>query len=252
MAKKETATTTKTPKTTKKSTRKAAPKTSVKTRTSVQSLAVDEPVMTKSPATKNQKPQAAKMKKSYVLLILAIIAIGALLYVSRSLFVAAVVNGQPISRLAVIKDAEKQSGKQSLTTLVRNILIEQEATKRNVTISDQEINDEIKKVEGNLSKQGQKLDEVLTMQGMTRDDLRRLIRLDKLVGKIVGKDIQVSDKDITDYIEKNKDTLPQGQTDEQIRQSVKDRLKQQMLSEKVQAWLADIQKKAKIIYFVQY
>jgi cell division protein FtsL len=246
---------TKAAKTTKKApVKKTAPKTSAKTRTQVQSLAVEEPKkVTSAPTTTTTTPkQPMRIKKVYVIGVLVIAILGTLLFLGRGLFVAAVVNGQPISRLAIVEESEKQAGKQALDSQVRNTLIEQEARKQNITVSDQEIDAEIKKVEGTLAKQGQKLDQVLEMQGMSREDLRKLIRLDKLVGKIVGKDVKVTDKDIDAYIEKNKETLPENQDEKQLRASVKDRLQQQMLNEKVQAWLQSVQGKANVMYFVQY
>jgi SurA-like N-terminal domain len=227
--------------------------TTPKTTTPVQKTSVEPKVSTASSAqAKSAETKPIKIRKAYVILVACVIIFAALLYFFRGWFVAAVVNGQPVSRMSVIKEAEKQSGKQALDTLVRNDLIEQEARKQNVTVSDKEIDDEIKKVEAQLAKQGQKIDQVLAMQGMNRNDLRRLIRLDKLVGKIVGKDIKVSDKEIDAYIEKNKDALPQGQSETELRASVKEQLNQQKLNAKVQTWLADVQKKANIMYFVQY
>jgi foldase protein PrsA len=235
-------------KTTDRASSKAAPKTSVKTRASVQSHAVD--ASTKSNSSAPQ--QKMKFRRSYILFAAGIILLGALLYLGRGLFVAAVVNGQPISRIEIIKEAEKQSGRQALDTIVRNTLIEQEARKANVTVSNQEIDDEIKKVDDTLSKQGQKLDDVLAMQGMTKEDLRRLIRLDKLVGKIVGKDVKVTDQEVNDYLTKNKDLLPEGQSEEELKKAASEQIKQQKLNDKIRTWLESLQTKAKIMYFVQY
>lgn len=203
--------------------------------------------------TQSVQPKAPlKVKKSYVVLVLAILVVGAALYFLRSFFVAAVVNGQPISRLEVVSQTEKQAGKQALSTLVRNSLIEQEAKKNNVSISDKEVSEEIKKLEGTLSKQGQKLDQVLQVQGMTREDLNKLIKLDKLVAKMVGKDVTVTDKEVDEYVEKNKDLLPKDQDPKTFRQGVAEQLKQQKTNEKVKTWLEDLQNKSKVIYFVQY
>lgn len=229
----------------KSSTKVSAPKTSAKTRTSVQSHAVEKTVAQNS-------LKSFKVKRLHILIALAIIALGALLYFGRGLFVAAVVNGQPISRFSVISEAEKQSGQQSLQTLVRNTLIEQEARKSNVAITDQEINDEIKKIETSISKQGQKLDEVLAMQGMTQEDLKKIIRLQKLVEKIVGKDVKVSDEEINKYIEQNKDFLPKDKSEEELKKTAKESLTQQKLNTKINDWLTSLQTKAKIMYFVQY
>ena len=179
-------------------------------------------------------------------------ALGVLLYYGRGLFVAAVVNGQPISRATVVKEAEKQAGKQALDNIVRNTLIEQEARKQGITVSQKEIDEEIKKIKTTLSKQGQKLDDVLVMQNMTKNDLQKLIRLDKLVGKIVGKDIKVTDKEISDYLEKNKEMMPKDQSEEQLKKTAGDQIRQQKLNQKVQTWLTGLKSKAKVLYFVQY
>jgi len=238
---------------------KTAPKTAAP-RTAVKSTVPAEKSSSKS-ATKSTAAQSTTshetakpvhVRKSYVALIIAILLIGALLYFYRGVFVAAVVNGQPISRMEVIKQTEQTSGKQTLDTLVRNALIEQKAKQENVSVSDQEINDEIKKLQDNLSKQGQNIDQVLQAQGMSRDDLKRLIRLDKLVSKMVGKDVTVTDNEVSAYIEKNKDTLPQGTDQATLKKQVSDELKQQKTNEKVRTWLADLQKQASIKYYVQY
>lgn len=230
----------------KTTTKKAPAKTSVKAATPVSIPETEKP---KTATTQQQ--QSVKLRKSYVALIIVIVILGAALYYFRGWFVAAVVNGQPISRLEVVQQAEKQSGKQTLDTLVRDALIEQEAKKENVTVSDQEVNSEITTLQNNLKKQGQSLDEVLATQGMSLDDLKRLIKLDKLVQKMVGKNVKVSDQEINDYIAKNKDTLP-NTDDATLKKQVKAQLTQQKTNEAVQTWLAAIQQKANIVYFVQY
>jgi foldase protein PrsA len=205
--------------------------------------------------TEKQKPstqtQTVKLRKSYVILIIVIVLLGAILYYFRGLFVAAVVNGQPISRLEVVQQAEKQSGKQTLDTLVRDALIEQEAKKENITVSDQEVNTQITTLQNNLKKQGQTLDQVLAAQGMSEDDLRNLIRLDQLVQKMVAKNVKVKDQEVNDYIAKNKDSLP-NTDDATLKKQVKAQLLQQKTNEAVQTWLANLQQKANIVYFVQY
>ncbi len=207
---------------------------------------------TASTSTSTAAKKPTTVKKSYIALIAVILLVGAALYYFRGLFVAAVVNGQPISRLEVVRQTEQQSGKQTLDTLVRNALIEQKAKQQNVTVSDQEINDEIKKLNDNLSKQGQNLDQVLQAQGMTQDDLKKLIRLDKLVSKMVGKDVKVTDEEVNAYIEQNKDALPQETNEDELKKQVTEQLKQQKTNEKVRTWLADLQKEANVLYFVQY
>lgn len=230
--------------------RKASAKaTTVKTTTVKSSVPVTKPDTEKT--TNASTVQTVKLRKSYVILIIVIILLGAALYYYRGLFVAAVVNGQPISRLEVVEQSEKQSGKTTLDTLVRDALIEQEAKKENVSVSDSEVNSEISTLSNNLKKQGQTLDQVLQTQGMTEDDLRNLIRLDKLVQIMVSKNVTVSNSEVNDYIAKNKASLP-NLSGSALKAQVKSELLQQKTNDAVQAWLANLQAKAHIEYFVQY
>jgi hypothetical protein len=229
--------------------------TSSKATATKQSPAATETVR-QDTATTTATPTSAlkqvRVRKVYILTALIIVILGFALYYYRSLFVAAVVNGQPISRLSIVQAAEKQSGKQALDTQVRNILIEQEAKKEGVTVSDKEVDDQMKSVETKLKSQGQNIDQVLAMQGMTKNDLRSLMRLDKLVQKMVGKNVKVTDKQVDDYINANKDSLPQNEDEKKLRDTVKAQLEQQELQQQVQTWLTNLQSKAKILYFVQY
>lgn len=227
---------------------KVTPATSTAAEESTSSTTTSSASPSSSAASKNP----VNVSKKYVALIATILLLGALLYYFRGVFVAAVVNGQPISRLEVVRQTEQQAGKQTLDTLVRNALIEQKAKEQKITVSEQEINDEIKKLEDNLSKQGQNLDQVLKAQGMSQNDLTKLIRLDKLVAKMVGKDIQVSDAEVTKYIEDNREALPQETEEAELKKQVTEQLKQQKTNEKVRTWLADLQKDARINYFVEY
>ncbi len=181
-----------------------------------------------------------------------IILLGALLYLGRAYIVAVVVNGQPISRWELIQETEKASGKQVLTSLIRNTLVEQEAKKQNLTISEKQVNDQIKTIESNFSKQGQKIDQMLALQGMTRNDLRKLVRLDLIITKLIEKDIKITDKQVKEYIEKNKDIFPAGKSEDELKKIAKEQLKKEQLSQKAQAWFAELEAKAKIVKFIDY
>ena len=100
--------------------------------------------------------------------------------------VVATVNGQPIFRLTLIREMEKNSGKQVLEGLIGKTLILQEAKKQNVSIGQEEINQEMAKIEENFKNQGQDLNQLLAFQGMTRADLEEQIQLQKTAEKLAG------------------------------------------------------------------
>ncbi len=184
--------------------------------------------------------------------VLALIILGILLYVFKGFFVAASVNGQPITRIELIRELEKKSGKQTLDSLVTKNLILQEMRKKNIKVTDTEVNAEMKKIEDALSKQGRTLTDALSQQGLTQQDLREQLKIQKMIEKLFAKDVVVTDKEIDKYIEDNKDSLPQGQDEKTLRASVLAQLKQQKLTSKFQTWLQEIQKNAKIQYFVTF
>ena len=203
------------------------------------------------PATRKFKiPEYLRQPKMFVPLTIAVLILLALLF--KGFFVAALVNGQPIARLTIIQELEKQGGKQTLSSLINQTLILQEAKKKNIEVSQEEIDKSAKQIEESLKQQGQNLDTALAVQGMTRQDFLMQLRLRGLVEKLLADQIKVTDKEVSDYIEKNKDTIPTNLKEDEIKKGVKEQLKQQKLASKSQEWLTGLAKSAKINYFVNY
>ncbi len=215
----------------------------------------------KSAAKKTSKPPEPKkentskrlrLNKRQIIFALIVLLFSVFLYFFKGLFIVATVNGQPVSRIAVVSELEKQGGKQTLDSMITQVLITQEAKNKNITVSQQEIDEEVKKIEESLSKQGQNLDQALTAQGMSKKTLEQQIKIQKIVDKLLGKDINITDKEVNDYIEKNKDLLPQDQNPEELKSQISQQLKQQKLQEKFQGFITDLKSKAQINYFVSY
>lgn len=190
--------------------------------------------------------------KKQFLLILTAILLALVLYRFKGVIVAASVNGAPISRLAVLRELEKEGGKSVLNTLITNALILQEAKKQNVTVSPQEISDQVTKISDNLKKQGQDLDNALAMQGMTRSDLDTQIKLQILVQKMAASGITITDTEAQDYFKQNSSSYPKGTKFEDVKDQIKQDLTQQKASEAINTWITSLKTKAKINYFVNY
>ena len=176
-------------------------------------------------------------------LIVLVVVIAALLL--RNQIIVATVNGQPISRLALIQELEKESGKKTLDTMITTALIYQEAGQKNATASDADVNAELKKVDDSLKKQGQDLNSALKAQGMTLDSLKDQIKIQLTLKKLLADKIKVTDKEVADYIQKNKDTLPK-MDDAQLKASVKSQLEQDKMNTAVNDFIQSLRAKAKI------
>jgi foldase protein PrsA len=181
-----------------------------------------------------------------------VVVVALALFFFKGLFIAATVNGQPISRLAVVSQLEKQGGKQALDNLIVENLIRQEAQKRHVSVSQSDIDGQIKKIEDQLKGQGMTLDNALAAQGLTKSDLVDQLTIQALLTKMIGNSVSVSDADIEKYIAANQDNLPKDLSDADLKSQVRSQLEQQQLQTKTQAFVATLQKNAKITYFVGY
>jgi foldase protein PrsA len=194
-------------------------------------------------------PQDSKRRVSFLIGLIVVLGV---LYLARGLFVAAVVNGNPISRLSIIREVEKQSGQQALQNAVTRVLIEDEAKKRKITVSQQEVDAEMKKIDDSLKQSGQNLADILKARNLDKKDVEKQIKTQKMVEKMVAGKAEVTDQEIAEYLEKNKDVLPQENDQEKLNQMVKDQLKQQKTDEEFNKLITELQKKAKIYYFVKY
>lgn len=201
-------------------------------------------------AVESSMSDKLRQPKFFIGLIVVVLAVG--VFFLKGLFVAALVNGEPITRIAIVKELEKQGGKQALSALVNQALILQEARKKKIQVGQSEIDRAEKQVEDSLKNQGQSLDTALAVQGMTRQDFLMQLKLRNLVEKLLADKIKVTDKEVADYIEKNKDTFPADLKEDEIKKSVKEQLKQQKMASASQAWLEELSKNAKINYFVNY
>lgn len=233
--------------------KKAARKTKTAKKTSVKTPEVKADVLDNAESVKvSSNKLSFGLSKTQKIILIVIIVLGLTAYFLKDLFIVAMVNGAPISRIAVIKELEARGGKQTVDSIITETLIKQEAQKAGLSVSQEEIDEELGKIEEDLQAQGQTLDQVLEMQGMTKDDAVSQIRIQKLLEKILGDKIQVTDQEVDDYI-KNSGTYDEGQqVADQERDQIKEQLKQQKLSQEFNNWLSQVKSQANITYFLQY
>ncbi|HSW97433.1 MAG TPA: SurA N-terminal domain-containing protein [Candidatus Saccharimonadales bacterium] len=202
--------------------------------------------------------QVKKSKKPQIVGLIIIIIIISLVYLFRSQFVVATVNGQPVTRMAYNTELQKEAGQKSMDALVTKMLVLQEANKENVTVSDKEVNDQIDTIKKQLAKQGETLDQALKSQGLTTEDLKEQIKISQLIQKMLAKNVRVTDKEITDYLAKAASQAQQDQstnpdvtpTPTPSRDQVRQMLQQEKLNTQFQPWLQNLRQKAKITYFI--
>lgn len=198
-----------------------------------------------------KKVMDPKNRKSLILA-LGIIGLALIIYFAKGLLIAATVNGQPISRLAIIRDLEAQSGKMTLDSIITRSLVFQEADKKKITVTDKDIDAEIAKIQKQFTSQGQNLDQLLAAQGLSKEKFKEEVRIQLLVTKLLGDQAKVTDKEFNDFMANNKDLITAEEDQEKAKASLKSQMEQQKLAQKYQEWIANVKKSAKVNYFVDY
>lgn len=184
------------------------------------------------------------------IIVVGAVIIGALFYF-KSFFIAATVNGRVITRMSVIERLEKQAGKNILDSLIAEKLVNIEAVKRGIAVSEDEVAAQMNAIRESIAQQGASFEDELARQGLTESDLREQIILQKKVEKILADNVIVSDEEIDAFLTQNQIPVPEG-GEQELRERVRTQLRNQKLGEEVTGWLATVRESAKIKYYVEY
>lgn len=191
--------------------------------------------------------RSPKLNAKFVYLVVAILALSALFLANKKLLVAAVVDGKPIFSWELNGVMADRYGKQTLEGMISERLIASEANKQGVVVSPGDIKnreDEIVKGLGS----GMPLEEILKIQGLSKDEFDRQITLQLTVQKILGKDLVITQDDIDTYIASNRATL--SATEEAaLQMEAKQAILDTKIGEKLQPWFNELKAKAKILRF---
>ncbi|MBI4035603.1 SurA N-terminal domain-containing protein [Candidatus Daviesbacteria bacterium] len=186
-----------------------------------------------------------KSKKIYAVVI--IIALLLLAIYKKSWFVAATVNGAPITNLELQTRLNEQFRSQTLNQLINEKIILGEAAKNNVVVSEADVNKKIAEVETSVGG-AQSLDALLSQQGQTRQSIRQQLKLQLAIEKLYTNEATVSAEEVSQFIEQNKEQLRATDSAGQQKEAY-DAIKSQKLSQLFSQKFQELKTKAKIQIF---
>lgn len=169
----------------------------------------------------------------------------------KSHFIAATVDGSPISRLSVIRELERQGGETVLNALIADKLIDAEATKKGVVLSDQELNEEIDKLRTGITDMGGSFEEALAERGFTEESLRRNIATQLKIRKLLADVISVTEEEIDSYITESGIEIPEG-NEAELREQVRTELEDGKFTQEAEGFIEGLKAQADITYYVNY
>lgn len=102
--------------------------------------------------------------------------------------------------------------RQVLDSMINDILIEQEAARLKITVSETELDTQINEIKKKNNLTEQQLKNELLKEGLTlkqfREQLRKETIKKQLLGYMVHRKVHVTEEEIRDFYEHNKDNLP--------------------------------------------
>lgn len=184
-------------------------------------------------------------KKFYIVLIIAGLLI--LAVYKKGWFIAAMVNGSPITNLELQSRLNQQFRTQTLNQIIDEKIILSEAAKNNIAVSEAEVSSKISEIEANVGGP-QALDALLAQQGQDRTSIRQLIRLRLTVEKLYEKEATVSAEEVNKFIEQNKAQMQATDSAAQEKEAY-EAIKSQKLNQISGQKFQELKTKAKIQIF---
>lgn len=180
---------------------------------------------------------------------IVLVALGILLlaFFKKSWFVAAIVNGTPITNLELQIKLNQQFKTQTLNQLINEKVILDEAKKNGIILQESEINNKLADLEKNVGGK-ETLDALLSQQSQTRMSLKDQLKVQLVISKLYDKEASVSGDEVSKFIEQNKQLLRATESAQQEKEAY-DSIKNQKLSQIFSQKFQELRQKAKIQTF---
>lgn len=214
----------------------------------------EEAAVTAPVVKKSLFPKLKMSKKNIGIALGILFVIGVLgnLFYLKGLFVAATVNGSPITRWSIVGDLEKRAGKATLDAFITKKLIADAAKAKGIVVSSSDVNTEVQKIEASVAAQGTTLDAALLGQGMTRQDFTEQILVRKQIEQILADRLVVSDEELEQYASTSRTPGLKGTALDEWNNQAREQLKEQKFNKEAGEWMKDLRANAKIQYYVEY
>jgi FKBP-type peptidyl-prolyl cis-trans isomerase (trigger factor) len=164
-----------------------------------------------------------------------------------SVLIVAKVENSYITRHELNQVLANAYGTQALEDLAYKRLADMEFKKKNIVVSEDEMNAKILEIEQSLG--GMSLDEALSSSGMTREDLESNIRLQVSLEKLLSDTIVVTSEEIAAYVTENAEQLGEL-SDEEKNEYASEQLKQQKLQVEMGKWFEELRQNANIKFYL--
>ncbi|MCW2278223.1 SurA N-terminal domain-containing protein [Heliophilum fasciatum] len=182
--------------------------------------------------------------------------------------IVARVNGETVTKDDLYATMVKEQGKQALDALIAQKMIDAEAKKQNVTVTDDEIAGKLTEIEASYGGKEAFL-QALSLSGLTEEQLKENIARNIRVEKLIAPQIVVTDEEMLNFFNENKEILAQeaaasgaeastGAKNQEVpaitfeasKEKIKGILFTQKVQEQYESWLSQLYSEYKVETFL--
>lgn len=190
---------------------------------------------------KNYRPS----RRDSLFLIIAGLLI--LAYFNKGWFIAATVNGQPITTIELQRQISRSYREQVLNQIIGEKILEQEANKKGAHIVPAELQAKVSADEAAYG--GKEIFEMLlAQQGLTRIDYEARVKSIILIEKLYSSEIKPTEEELKSFMQENS-SLPEATDEAKFKSFATEQLSQQKLSKVFSEKFSELRKSADIKYF---
>lgn len=197
------------------------------------------------------KAQGISQNSSFLnkktILIGVVVLLLALGFYKKEWFVAATVNGSPITFLEVLGRLNEEYKPQALDQIINEKIILGEAKNKGVQVNKQEIDGKLSEIEKRFGGQESFLN-LLAQQGQTRDSFKEQVLLQLIVEKLYSNEATVSSQEVDNFIKESSSILQSTDSAKQ-KEEAENVLKQQKLSQIFSQKFQELKQQAQIKMF---
>ncbi len=157
----------------------------------------------------------AAQRNKLIIGLLILIAVIALTYVGWRVYTAndvvARINNDTITKNELYDYLIKHGGKEVLNELISKKVIEQEAASQKITLTDAEVNDEMKKLINSYGGEDAFNQALASSGGYTMEDVKQDITLNLKIKKLMTPGITITEEEMQTYFDENKATFAQAE-----------------------------------------
>lgn len=175
----------------------------------------DEPI-TQAQDNRNGGGNKLWMFISLALVIVLVVVLIKPPFAANKAEAVATVNGVEISKDQLYEGMESSMKRSALDQMIMEELVNQEAVKQNIEVTESDIEQEIADLEKSFGSRA-KLEEALTANSMTMEELREDINMNQLLIKLLEPQTTVTDEQVKEIFDNNKASFD---TPEQVRASI--------------------------------